>query len=153
MNKTEIQSWLSNTEFDGSLLLQFCIDENRDKVVLVTLHSVELSKEYQYKFKRTQFGRVVDIKRSWGASIHQESPNHYQASQHTATIEIEQIKLKSYHSKYWIKLDFGHNFGVCEFQFQQLETDQKKGQVIKRKQEERIVDIKSNKIIAFEKPF
>ena len=153
MDKTEIQRWLSDTDFEGSVLLRFAINEKESKIELVTVHYQGQSQEYQYKFNRTEFEGVADMKRSVGVTIHQKSPNLYQAGQDSGTIVIETLILRSYHSTYQLELDFGHNFGTCSFQFHQMKAALKKGKVTKRKQEEVIIDIQSNKVIVFDKPF
>ena len=153
-DKAKVQSWLADHDFKGSILIRFQIDRSDNRILLISSYPVGTNKKYQYKFRMTNFLGVRSINRSKPGSRHyQFAPDFYQAGESIGTVELEQIDLRTYVNNYRIELDFGHNFGTCEFEFLQIQKMLKKGKIITERGRKFILDSMSGNTIEYESPF
>ncbi len=89
-NKAEILSWFEKEDFEGSILLQFYIDQDKETVLLITSYGIEYDPDIHFKFRATEFG---DIKRVRRKSPNAKNPRsfayNFHSGEQTATIELE----------------------------------------------------------------
>jgi hypothetical protein len=153
-NKTEIQEWFNKTDFVGSILLCFKINMENDVVLMITSFPCGNSGDINYKLRLTRFEGVTKINRiKPNAKSCLSFSEDYFIENKCGTIELEDFETKIYDNSYGIYLNFGHNFGACEFRFFNIDIELKKGRKIIRKQEEVIIDMDTSEVLDFEDPF
>jgi hypothetical protein len=157
-NKEEVRTWFAETIYDGGILIGLVIDQNKEEVIMITSCSTEPSNTYQYRFRKDVFHEVKNLKLGVFLSkqfTHKEKEGliEYNCRLQRGTYDIEKIQIKTYPDYFVIYLKFGDADRDLEFRFSSIETCERLALYKKNKEDVKIIDLRTQETIEFDKPF